>query len=99
MPRKSSPPPCTEKDRLPLKEWPGSQSIAARLVERARMICRLLDGESVSKVVIDLRKAGATPERKIALYTDSCKLAQPSGDMPRDPLPQGSEECTFSKRA
>lgn len=55
MPRKASPPPCNDKDRQTLKEWAGSRSMEARLVERARMICKLLDGESVSKVASDLK--------------------------------------------
>lgn len=54
MPRKASPPPCTEKDRQTLKEWAASRSMEARMVERARMICKLLDGEAVSKVASDL---------------------------------------------
>lgn len=55
MPRKALPPPCTEKDRQTLKEWANSRSMEARLVERAKMICKLLDGESVSKVASDLK--------------------------------------------
>ena len=55
MPRKASPPPCTEKDLQTLREWSVSRSMEARLVERARMICKLLDGESVSKVANDLK--------------------------------------------
>lgn len=54
MPRKSSPPPCSEKDRQALREWSSSRSMEARLVERARMICKLLDGDAVSKVAGDL---------------------------------------------
>lgn len=54
MPRKSLPPPCSEKDRQTLKEWSSSRSMEARLVERARIICKLLDGETVSKVASDL---------------------------------------------
>lgn len=54
MPRKALPPPCNDKDRHPLKEWAASRSMEARLVERARMMSKLLDGESVSKVAADL---------------------------------------------
>jgi hypothetical protein len=39
-----------------------------------------------------------TSERQVPLYADFCKLAKPGGDMVRNPLPQGSEECKFSKR-
>lgn len=55
MPRKALPPPCNDKDRQTLREWAASRSMEARLVERARMICKLLDGESVSKVAGDLK--------------------------------------------
>jgi len=55
MPRKALPPPCNDKDRQTLKEWAVSRSMEARLVERARMICKLLDGESVTKVASDLK--------------------------------------------
>jgi len=55
MPRKSVPPPSTEKDRRTLKEWANSRSMEARLVTRARMICKLLDGESASNVAKDLK--------------------------------------------
>jgi len=54
MPRKASPPPCIEKDRQTLKEWASSRSMEARLVERARIICKLLDGEAISKVAKEL---------------------------------------------
>ena len=46
MPRKALPPPCNDKDRQTLREWAASRSMEARLVERARMISKLLDGES-----------------------------------------------------
>jgi len=55
MPRKALPPPCNDKDRQTLKDWAVSRSMEARLVERARMICKLLDGDSVSKVASDLK--------------------------------------------
>lgn len=55
MPRKALPPPCNDKDRQTLKEWAVSRRMEARLVERARMICKLLDGESVTKVASDLK--------------------------------------------
>lgn len=54
MPRKAPAPPCSEKDRQTLREWANSRSLEARLVERARIICKLLDGETVSKVASDL---------------------------------------------
>ena len=55
MPRKALPPLCNDKDRQTLKEWAVSRSMEARLVDRARMICKLLDGESVTKVAIVLK--------------------------------------------
>ncbi len=55
MPRKALPPPCNDKDRQILREWAASRSMEARLVERARMMNKLLDGESVSKVANDLK--------------------------------------------
>ena len=55
MPRKALPPPCNDKDRQTLREWAASRSMEARLVERARMISKLLDGASVSKVATDLK--------------------------------------------
>jgi len=55
MPRKAAPPPCSENDRQTLKEWAKSRSMEARLVERARMMCKLLDGESINKVANDLK--------------------------------------------
>lgn len=55
MPRKALPPPCKDKDRQTLREWAASRSMEARLVERAKMISKLLDGESVSKVAADLK--------------------------------------------
>lgn len=55
MPRKAAPPLCTEQDRQTLKEWANSRSMEARLVERARMMCKLLDGESINKVANDLK--------------------------------------------
>lgn len=55
MPRKATPPPCSEKDRQTIKEWANSRSMETRLVERARMMCKLLDGESVNKVAADLK--------------------------------------------
>lgn len=55
MPRKALPPPCNDKDRQILREWAASRSMEARLVERARMMSKLLDGESVSKVANDLK--------------------------------------------
>lgn len=55
MPRKATPPPCSENDRQTLKEWANSRSMEARLVERAQIMCKLLDGESVNKVANDLK--------------------------------------------
>lgn len=53
MPRKAPIPYCSEKDRQVLAEWASSRSMEWRLVERARIINRLLDGEQVNKVAHD----------------------------------------------
>jgi len=50
MARKAPIPVCSESDRLTLHEWANSRSLEWRLVERARIILKLLDGESVKKV-------------------------------------------------
>lgn len=54
MPRKAPIPSCSEKDRQSLEGWASSRSMEARLVERARIICKLLAGEAVGKVASDL---------------------------------------------
>lgn len=54
MPRKAPIPSCSEKDRHSLEGWASSRSMEARLVERARIICKLLAGEAVGKVASDL---------------------------------------------
>lgn len=54
MARKAPIPTCTANDRAILEEWAKSRSLEWRLVERARIILRLLDGELVSKVASDL---------------------------------------------
>lgn len=59
MPRKTLSPQCNYKDGQTFGEWAARKSMAARLavrlVERARMICKLLDGEFISKVASDLK--------------------------------------------
>ncbi|KXK28332.1 MAG: putative transposase [Candidatus Brocadia sinica] len=54
MPRKAPIPCCSEKDRQTLAEWANSRSIEWRLVERAKIINMLLDGEQVNKVATAL---------------------------------------------
>lgn len=54
MPRKAPIPPCSEKVRKLLEEWASSRVTEARLVERARIILKCLDGERVSKIAKDL---------------------------------------------
>ena len=54
MPRKAPIPCCSEKDRQTLAEWANSRSIEWRLVERAKIINKLLDGEQVNKVASTL---------------------------------------------
>lgn len=53
MPRKAPIPYCSEKDRQVLAEWASSRSMEWRLVERARIINRLIDGDRVNKVAHD----------------------------------------------
>ena len=45
---------CSAKDRTTLEEWANSRSLEWRLVERARIILRLLDGTPVKNVAHDL---------------------------------------------
>ena len=54
MARKAQIPNCSEKDRLTLVEWANSRSLEWRLVERARIIIKLLDGLPVNKVADEL---------------------------------------------
>lgn len=46
-------PVTSESDRLTLAEWASSRSLEWRLVERAKIVSKLLDGQQVSKVAKD----------------------------------------------
>jgi len=54
MARKASVPSCTTEDRRSLESWANSTSLEWRLVERARIVLKLLNGEPVKKVASDL---------------------------------------------
>lgn len=54
MPKKPPIPKCSEKDRKPLDEWARSRTQESRLVERARIIIKCLQGESVGQIARDL---------------------------------------------
>lgn len=45
---------CAPEDRKSLKEWASSRSLEWRLVERARIILKLLEGEQVNKIAQEL---------------------------------------------
>lgn len=47
MARKAPIPYCSENDRQTFSEWVNGRSVEWRLVERARIINKLLDGEQV----------------------------------------------------
>ena len=50
MPKGYHIPKCSEKDRLLIQEWAKSRTMESRLVERARIIQRCLDGEPIKKI-------------------------------------------------
>jgi transposase len=54
MPRKTPIPECTESDRKALEQMARSRAEEARLVERAKIILRCLNGERVHKIAKDL---------------------------------------------
>ncbi|MEI6705462.1 MAG: IS630 family transposase [Deltaproteobacteria bacterium] len=54
MARKAPVPICTPDDRIKLEGWANSRNLEWRLVERAKIIIKLLDGEQVNKVAHDL---------------------------------------------
>ena len=60
MARKAPIPYCSENDRKTLSEWVNSRSMECRLVERARIINKLLDGEQVQKVARDIETSQKT---------------------------------------
>ena len=60
MARKAPIPYCSENDRQTLSEWVNSRSMEWRLVERAKIINKLLDGEQVQKVAKDIETSQNT---------------------------------------
>ena len=60
MARKGNIPVCTENDRRALSELANSRSLEWRLVERARIVLKLLDGELVKKVAHEFRTCQST---------------------------------------
>jgi transposase len=55
MPRKAPIPKCSEQDKKMLQQLAGSRTEEARLVERAKIILKCLQGERVHKIAKDLR--------------------------------------------
>ena len=54
MPRKAPIPECSEQDKKMLQQLAGSRTEEARLVERAKIILKCLQGERVHKIAKDL---------------------------------------------
>ena len=54
MPRRAPIPKCSEEDRKMLQQLAGSRTEEARLVERAKIILKCLQGERVHKIAKDL---------------------------------------------
>ena len=63
MPRKAPIPHCTDEDRRTVEEWASSRSLEWRLVVRAKMIQKCLEGQPVSKTAQEL---GVRPHTVIA---------------------------------
>ena len=55
MPRKAPIPKCSEQDKQMLQQLAGSRTEEARLVERAKIILKCLQGERVHKIAKDLQ--------------------------------------------
>jgi len=55
MPKGYVIPQCSDKDRLLIEEWAKSRTMESRLVERARIIQRCLQGEPVKKIAQELK--------------------------------------------
>ncbi len=53
MARKAPIPYCSENDRQALSVWANSRSMERRLVERARILNKLPEGEQAQKVARD----------------------------------------------
>jgi len=55
MPKGYAIPECSEKDRLLIEEWAKSRTMESRLVERARIIQRCLQGQPVTTIAQELK--------------------------------------------
>ena len=55
MPKTAPIPRCSEEDRTTLERWASSRTLEARLVERARIMLRCLEGRAVSAVAGELK--------------------------------------------
>jgi len=55
MPKKPPIPRCSEEDRKTLEKWAQSRTMEARLVERAQIILKCLEGEGVADVACHLK--------------------------------------------
>lgn len=55
MPKTAPIPPCSHEDRRTLESWAKSRTLEARLVERARIILRCLEGMGVSAIARELK--------------------------------------------
>ena len=85
MPRKARALVCSEQDRLAVNEWMASRSLEWRLVERAKIIAKLLNGEPVHKVANDLN----TGQNTVIKWRNRFAAAGINGlrDMPRSGKP------------
>jgi transposase len=55
MPKKPPIPRCTEEDGRTLEKWAQSRTMEARLVERAQIILKCLEGEGVAEIARHLK--------------------------------------------
>jgi transposase len=55
MPKKPPIPSCSEEDRKTLDKWTQSRTMEARLVERAKIIVKCLEGEGVAEIARNLK--------------------------------------------
>jgi transposase len=62
LPKTAAIPKCSQDDRRTLEEWARSRTREARLVERARMVLRCLEGARISEIA---REMGVRPNTVI----------------------------------
>ncbi|MBI2264257.1 MAG: helix-turn-helix domain containing protein [Armatimonadetes bacterium] len=55
MPKKVTIPKCSAEDRITLETWANSRTLEARLVERAKIMIKCLEEESVKNIAADLK--------------------------------------------